>query len=133
MNDERLGAELRKQILWCQAVEKATSEKKKEYEGIMLAAGYRIVSGEICEDGYWYFTDKTTGELLESGVGQESFLDAGEDNWANEDAAYEWSMQLVDESDLVVNHTSALPESLRELLYDWANFYPEDVSEMLAD
>jgi hypothetical protein len=133
MNDEKLGAELRKHILWSQTVDTATSEKTEEYEDIMRAAGYRIVTSKLHENEYWEFRDAETGELLQSGVGRESYFQAGEENWANVDAAFEWSAALVDESALVVNHDSALPESLRDLLYDWANQHPEDVNSMLAD
>ena len=133
MDNAKLGAELRKHILWSQDVEKATSEKTEESSAIMLGAGYRIVTSSMSEFGYWEIRDADTGELLQSGVGEESYNEAGDDHWVNEDAAFEWSVKVVDESPLFANHDSALPESLRDLLYDWANFYPDDVMELLAD
>ncbi len=133
MNDAEIGAEIRKYLSWSRLLETEAADKLREYSGIERAAGYRIVSGGQVSGEYWEIRDAETGELLKHGMGMESNEAAWEENWLHEEKLHEWSRGLIDEEDLIVNQASKLPESLMEALYEWADQYPDEVQELLAD
>jgi|688.fasta_scaffold668957_1 hypothetical protein len=155
MDDNKIGAEIRKYILHTRLRDTSTTDKVQEYLDIVRAAGYRVITGGQVpitywkhrdeetdalikegtgphSGGYWEVCDAETGEILKAGFGLENLEEATEEHWIHEDGLHDLVLELGGESDSDPRQGISLPEGLMDVLEDWASDNPGEVHELLS-
>ena len=109
MDDNKIGAEIRKYILHTQLRDTSTTDKVQEYWEIVRAAGYRVVTGGQVSGEYWEVRDAETDEFLKEGSGYDNFKLELEEHWIFSDALHDLVLELSGKSDID-------PKQARQLL-----------------
>jgi len=133
MDDNKIGAEIRKYILHTQLRDTSTTDKVQEYWEIVRAAGYRVVTGGQVSGEYWEVRDAETDEFLKEGSGYETFKLELEEHWIFSDALHDLVLELSGKSDIDPKQGISLPKGLMDVLEDWASDNPDEVRALLSE
>jgi hypothetical protein len=133
MDDNKIGAEIRKYILHTQLRDTSTTDKVQEYWEIVRAAGYRVVTGGQVSGEYWEVRDAETDEFLKEGSGYDNFKLELEEHWIFSDALHDLVLELGGESDIDPKQGISLPTGLLDVLEDWASDNPDEVRALLSE
>jgi hypothetical protein len=133
MDDNKIGAEIRKYILHTQLRDTSTTDKVQEYWEIVRAAGYRVVTGGQVSGEYWEVRDAETDEFLKEGSGYDNFKLELEEHWIFSDALHDLVLELGGESDIDPKQGISLPTGLMDALEDWASDNPDEVRALLSE
>ena len=133
MDDNKIGAEIRKYILHTQLRDTSTTDKVQEYWEIVRAAGYRVVTGGQVSGEYWEVRDAETDEFLKEGSGYDNFMLELEEHWIFSDALYDLVFELSGKSDIDPKQGILLPTGLMDALEDWASDNPDEVRALLSE
>ena len=133
MDDNKIGAEIRKYILQKQLRDTSTTDKVQEYWEIVRAAGYRVVTGGQVSGEYWEVRDAETDEFLKEGSGYDNFKLELEEHWIFSDALHDLVLELGGESDIDPKQGISLPTGLLDVLEDWASDNPDEVRALLSE
>jgi hypothetical protein len=133
MDDNKIGAEIRKYILHTQLRDTSTTDKVQEYWEIVRAAGYRVVTGGQVSGEYWEVRDAETDEFLKEGSGYDNFKLELEEHWIFSDALHDLVLELGGESDIDPKQGISLPTGLMDVLEDWASDNPDEVRALLSE
>jgi hypothetical protein len=133
MDDNKIGAEIRKYILHTQLRDTSTTDKVQEYREIVRAAGYRVVTGGQVSGEYWEVRDAETDEFLKEGSGYDNFKLELEEHWIFSDALHDLVLELGGESDIDPKQGISLPTGLLDVLEDWASDNPDEVRALLSE
>ena len=133
MDDNKIGAEIRKYILHTQLRDTSTTDKVQEYWEIVRAAGYRVVTGGQVSGEYWEVRDAETDEFLKEGSGYDNFKLEIEEHWIFSDALHDLVLELGGESDIDPKQGISLPTGLMDVLEDWASDNPDEVRALLSE
>jgi hypothetical protein len=133
MDDNKIGAEIRKYILHTQLRDTSTTDKVQEYWEIVRAAGYRVVTGGQVSGEYWEVRDAETDEFLKEGSGYDNFKLELEEHWIFSDALHDLVLELGGKSDIDPKQGISLPTGLMDVLEDWASDNPDEVRALLSE
>jgi len=133
MDDNKIGAEIRKYILHTRLRDTSTTDKVQEYWEIVRAAGYRVVTGGQVSGEYWEVRDAETDEFLKEGSGYDNFKLELEEHWIFSDALHDLVLELGGESDIDPKQGISLPTGLMDVLEDWASDNPDEVRALLSE
>ena len=133
MDDNKIGAEIRKYILHTQLRDTSTTDKVQEYWEIVRAAGYRVVTGGQVSGEYWEVRDAETDEFLKEGSGYDNFKLELEEHWIFSDALHDLVLELSGKSDIDPKQGISLPTGLMDVLEDWASDNPDEVRALLSE